>query len=349
MLISVMHTATSALQVPVVVLLMILAVVMIVMVGMLVAEFFTERRYFKLSIPDLVDDLRHSSDPEAVIRESGMLRRQKNALFELLNHPDATPSAREAMAVNIVAQEQAIFDNRVKVSDFISKVGPMLGLMGTLIPLGPGVIAIGVGDTQTLSDSLLVAFDTTITGLVVAALALLVSTIRKSWYAKYNAAFEAACEIVFEKANEGASLKTAYKVPGGAAQPYEGFGDVGAAAPFEAAPTSAIVYGSQGEVAHPIAGFPRTDEVPSASTAVYGAHAKAPYPYAGFEDVEENSVNGASSDTFGPIDYGMADWPTGEGASRGLDEPIEADLPDREVERERAIPIEISFKERDYD
>lgn len=206
MLIDVMHTITNALQVPVIVLLMLLAVLMVVIVGMLVAEFFTERRYFKLSVPKLVDDLQESSDPEAVVRESGMLRRQKAALFELLSHPLATPSERESMAVNIVAQEQAIFDNRVKVTDFISKVAPMLGLMGTLIPLGPGVIAIGAGDTETLSMSLLVAFDTTIMGLVVASIALLVSTIRKAWYAKYSAAFEAACEVVLEKANEGATL-----------------------------------------------------------------------------------------------------------------------------------------------
>ena len=206
MLIGILHTITSALQVPVVVLLMAFGVAMIVMIGMLVAEFFTERRYFKLSVPELVDNLQASDDAAAVVRESGMLKRQKNALYELLNHPDATPTERESMAVNIVAQEQAIFDNRVKITDFISKVSPMLGLMGTLIPLGPGIMAIGSGDTQLLSDSLLVAFDTTITGLVVAALALLVSTIRKSWYAKYNAAFEAACEVVLEKANEGMSL-----------------------------------------------------------------------------------------------------------------------------------------------
>ena len=208
MYIDVMHTITSGLQGPVIVLLMLLALFMVIMLGMLVAEFFTERRYFKLSVPKLVDDIRLSDDPAAVVRESGMLRRQKNALYELLAHPDASPIDRESMAVNIVAQEQAIFDNRVKVTDLIAKVAPMLGLMGTLIPLGPGVLAISSGDTAVLSESLLIAFDTTIIGLVVAALALLISTIRKSWYAKYNAAFEAACEIVLQKANEGAVAGT---------------------------------------------------------------------------------------------------------------------------------------------
>ena len=205
MITDIMHTVASAFRVPVIVLLLLMALFMVVMLGMLVAEFFTERRYFRLDVPKLVDDLRASDDPAAVVRESGMLRRQKTALLELLGHPQATEIDREAMAVNIVAQEQAIFDNRVKVTDFISKVAPMLGLMGTLIPLGPGVIAIGAGDTQVLSESLLIAFDTTIIGLIVAALALLVSTIRKSWYAKYSAAFEAACEVVLQKANESAA------------------------------------------------------------------------------------------------------------------------------------------------
>jgi len=202
MLTDVMHTITSTIQMPVIAILMVLSVIMIVLLGMLIAEFFTERRYFKLSIPQLVDDLQETDDPAAVIENSRMLVRQKRALLELLAHPNATPAERESMAVNIVAQERAIFDNRVKVTDFIAKVSPMVGLMGTLIPLGPGIIAIGSGDTATLSESLLIAFDTTIMGLIAAALALLVSTIRKSWYAKYNAAFEAACEIVLEKANE---------------------------------------------------------------------------------------------------------------------------------------------------
>ena len=209
MYIDVMHTITSGLQGPVIVLLLVLALFMVVMLGMLVAEFFTERRYFQLSVPQLVDDIRLSDDPASVVRESGMLKRQKNALYEMLAHPDASPIDRESMAVNIVAQEQAIFDNRVKVTDLIAKVAPMLGLMGTLIPLGPGVLAISSGDTAVLSESLLIAFDTTIIGLVVAALALLISTIRKSWYAKYNAAFEAACEIVLQKANEGAGVDAA--------------------------------------------------------------------------------------------------------------------------------------------
>ena len=205
MLIDIMHAISSSLQTPVIVVLIALIVAMVLIVGMLVAEAFTERRYFKLSVPKLVDDAHATNDMERVIRESGMLQRQKNALSELLRHPNATPAERESMAVNIVAQEQAIYENRIKVTDFIAKVAPMLGLMGTLIPLGPGILAIGEGDTEILAESLMVAFDTTVLGLIVAAVALLVSTIRRAWYARYSASFEAACECVLEAANGAVS------------------------------------------------------------------------------------------------------------------------------------------------
>ena len=48
MVTDVMHTVASSLRVPVIVLLLLLALFMIVMVGMLVAEFFTERKNFKV-------------------------------------------------------------------------------------------------------------------------------------------------------------------------------------------------------------------------------------------------------------------------------------------------------------
>ena len=51
------------------------------------------------------------------------------------------------------------------------QLGPILGLLGTLIPLGLGLAALGSGDIVTLAEALTVAFDTTVTGLVIGALA----------------------------------------------------------------------------------------------------------------------------------------------------------------------------------
>lgn len=206
MLTTILRTAASALQTPVVFLLIALAAVTVVMLGMLVAELVTERRNFKLSMPALVRALRDAADePVQVIESCGLLRRQKDILLELLEHPDVDDSVRESLAVNLVAGEQHRFDNRVKVSECIAKIAPMLGLMGTLIPLGPGLVAIGEGNTEILAQSLLLAFDTTIMGLAIAAVAFVITLVHKAWYARYMSGFEAAAECVLElAANKGA-------------------------------------------------------------------------------------------------------------------------------------------------
>ena len=209
MLTDVMHVISSSLETPVIGVLIVLVVVMVVIVGMVIAEVFTERRYFKLSLPNLIDDLQRSPDTENVVRDSGMLGRQKKALLELLRHDNATEAELESLAVDVVFQERAHFDNRVKITDLIAKIAPMFGLMGTLIPLGPGITAIGGGDTEILASSLQIAFDTTVLGLIVGAVALVVSTLRKSWYAKYMSAFESAAECVLEKACERVKARDA--------------------------------------------------------------------------------------------------------------------------------------------
>lgn len=62
------------------------------------------------------------------------------------------------------------------------RVGPMLGLMGTLIPISPALIGLAKGDVQTLSDNLVVAFSTTVVGLLIGGLGYVISTVRDRWY-----------------------------------------------------------------------------------------------------------------------------------------------------------------------
>ncbi len=202
----VMYTIAQSLEVPDIVVLLILIAVSIVLVGTLLAEYFTEHIRLKVKLPQLFDELNSGEIPTAeCIRNSGLLKRQKQALIELTRHPELTAIMREALAVRLITEEQAHYDQIVKVSDLVAKLGPIFGLLGTLIPLGPGIIAMGQGDTYTLSQSLLTAFDTTILGLISAAVAMVVSMIRRGWYDNYMSALEAVMESVLEveKKNTG--------------------------------------------------------------------------------------------------------------------------------------------------
>lgn len=202
----ILRAVSGALEVPVVVLLVVFLLAAAALVGWLIAEYCTERRRLKVALPSLMEALRTADDREAVIEESGLLRRQKDALSELLRHPDFTDATREALAVELLEREQDRYDNIVKLSELLARLAPMLGLLGTLIPLGPGIIALGQGDTYTLSTSLLTAFDTTIAGLVAAAFAIVVSSIRRRWYREYGSTLEALCTEVLELTKKEAAV-----------------------------------------------------------------------------------------------------------------------------------------------
>lgn len=205
-LLDLLRAIATGLRIPVIVLLLALAVATIIMLGSVIAELFSERLRLKAKLPLLVEEIRDSGNElAAVINESGLLKRQKTLLLELASHPQLSVTARESLARKLLFQEEARYQHITKITDVIARLGPMLGLLGTLIPLGPGLIALGQGDTFTLSQSFLTAFDTTITGLAAAAVAYVISAVRKSWYENYMTTSETVAICLLERAGKGES------------------------------------------------------------------------------------------------------------------------------------------------
>lgn len=64
------------------------------------------------------------------------------------------------------------------------RVGPMLGLMGTLIPLGPALIGLSAGDLETMAGNLVVAFSTTVVGLLIGGVCFTMALVRRQWYSR---------------------------------------------------------------------------------------------------------------------------------------------------------------------
>ena len=195
----VLRAAASALEIPIVAILIVMLLAAVALLGWLIAEMLTERRHLKVKLPALLDDIKDGASPISdIIAASGLLKSQKETLLELTRHPSWNGTMWEALAVRLVEQEQARYDKILKISELVARLGPLFGLLGTLIPLGPGIIALGQGDTYTLSTSLLTAFDTTIAGLVVAAVASVVSAVRRTWYKDYMSILEVIATIILE-------------------------------------------------------------------------------------------------------------------------------------------------------
>ena len=195
----VLHSMTSVLQIPVVIILILFIAAILVAIGWIISEYMNEHKHMQVQLPKLLDEIRAGEQPiEEIIETSGLLKTQKEALVEITKHSDFNNLILESLAANLLEREQERYDAKLKPTDLLSKLGPMFGLLGTLIPLGPGIIALGQGDTMTLSQSLMTAFDTTIAGLIVAAIAIVISTIRRGWYNNYMSVLETVMDCVVE-------------------------------------------------------------------------------------------------------------------------------------------------------
>ena len=195
-----LHTIGQGLLVPAIVVLILLIIISIASLGSIIAELFTERRK-KENIPELISNLhgKHLEDMKEIIQKSGILKRQKLLLIELLKYTHMPQEELHAIAKKLITTEEEHYEKILGITELVARVGPMFGLIGTLIPLGPGIVALGQGDTKTLSDSMLVAFDTTIAGLISAAVCFIISKIRRRWYDAYMVSMESLMDCILEE------------------------------------------------------------------------------------------------------------------------------------------------------
>lgn len=86
-------------------------------------------------------------------------------------------------ALNGLLREAEVFANReLSIYQILIRTGPMFGLMGTLIPLGPALQGLSQSNLVQLSSNLHIAFTTTVFGIFVGAYAYVLLVIERHWY-----------------------------------------------------------------------------------------------------------------------------------------------------------------------
>lgn len=201
---SFIHIVSESLLTPVMILLVVGLIVVILCIGGLINERISRKAISSEELESLVRDVSFSqshSEIEKHIEESNLFDFQKNVLVKIANNYDIGSEARKALASELISAEETKLIKSTNKTDVLVRVGPILGLLGTLIPLGPGLAALGSGDIVTLAEALTVAFDTTVTGLVIGALAYLVSKFKKHWYESDLIVLETIAEAELETLN----------------------------------------------------------------------------------------------------------------------------------------------------
>jgi biopolymer transport protein ExbB/TolQ len=80
----------------------------------------------------------------------------------------------------VIRREESV-RNTVNPSRTLVKVGPSLGLLGTLIPMGTSLASLAAGNLEAMAGQMVVAFTTTIIGLACGTVAYVVAVIRQGW------------------------------------------------------------------------------------------------------------------------------------------------------------------------
>ena len=65
----------------------------------------------------------------------------------------------------------------------VSRLAPMLGLIATMVPMGPALRSLADGNVQGISENLIVAFSAVIFGLVIASITFWIASVKKRWLA----------------------------------------------------------------------------------------------------------------------------------------------------------------------
>lgn len=92
-------------------------------------------------------------------------------------------SDKPIMLDKILGDYEIVADKSLGQSKLLVKIGPMLGLMGTLIPMGPALVGLATGDVASMANNMQVAFATTVVGIIIGAIGFITLQVKQRWAA----------------------------------------------------------------------------------------------------------------------------------------------------------------------
>ena len=192
----IMFWISTGLLVPVVILLIALFCRSLLLVGSFFGQYISIRKTEKLirekleiltftNIDELQAQLPAKSDSLVVVYMRRILENQTSS----------------AQVQRLLANFEIAADKDLATSKTLTKLGPILGLMGTLIPMGPALVGLSTGDIASMAYNMQVAFATTVIGLFAGAIGFLTQQVKQRWYLQDMTNLDFLAELLTEKRN----------------------------------------------------------------------------------------------------------------------------------------------------
>ncbi|HVW47656.1 MAG TPA: MotA/TolQ/ExbB proton channel family protein [Solirubrobacterales bacterium] len=184
---NVLFHIAEALRVPVLVAALLCLAIVLVEFGRFLVELARRRRRtytgLRLATEEALVALRTGRNYDAAaasleqISAGPAMSEALGRILAQFGQPDREEEGAKALADFDFGSMRALERTRALV-----RLGPALGLMGTLIPLSPALAGLAEGDVKQLSDNLRVAFSVTVLGLLIGAVAFVISLVRDRLY-----------------------------------------------------------------------------------------------------------------------------------------------------------------------
>ena len=190
----IMFWISTGLLVPVIVLLILLFFRSLLLVGSFFGQYVSIRKTDKVIREQMetlhVDNVDHLAEK---------LPEKSNSLVVMFMKRILAEQQNKAQVQRLLANFEIAADKDLAISKTLTKLGPILGLMGTLIPMGPALVGLSTGDSASMAYNMQVAFATTVIGLVAGAIGFLTQQVKQRWYLQDMTNLECLVEVLNEK------------------------------------------------------------------------------------------------------------------------------------------------------
>lgn len=189
-----LYWISTGLMIPVVLLLIVMFIKSLLVVGRFYGDYINKMKFNKelnarlkeVNQQSVLDQI----DPSSFSTQSTLI-----PSFELIrNNHDSKAHCEKSLA-----DYEILADKDLGQSKTLTKLGPMLGLMGTLIPMGPALVGLASGDIASMAQNMQVAFATTVVGILIGAIGFITLQIKQRWYAEDLNHLEFIVELINSK------------------------------------------------------------------------------------------------------------------------------------------------------
>ena len=188
---NILYWISTGLLVPVIVLLIFFFIRALILIGTFFGQYLNEKK----TVAPLYDKVEKLT-PDEVEGFYESLPATSRSVAGSYVRKIIEERGNESRMELLLAEYEMEADKNIATSKVLTKMGPILGLMGTLIPMGPALVGLASGDIASMAYNMQVAFATTVVGLVVSAIGFLTQQVKERWSMKGLTALEYLADVV---------------------------------------------------------------------------------------------------------------------------------------------------------